>query len=76
MNRRVVESPYTPSPSLIDNMIVNTYEISTGGVKNLTSSYNTNLTDTLNISTFIDVIPKSTLLPNFILNDYTLSKVG
>ena len=71
-NSRVLDYPYTPYPSFLGNLIVNYAELPTCGVYNPTAYLNINTTDTKDTSTFTYVIPKSTFLPNFMVNSAAL----
>ena len=68
-NRRVLDFPPTPYPSLLTNLIVNNSELKTGGVENKHFSSGINTIDTL---TCTDVIPTYILLTNSIVNDDAL----
>ena len=71
-NRRVIDSPSAPYPSLFDKFIVNNSEISTGGGDNLTIFFNANPMSTMDTS----MITTSTLIPNLIVNNSALLTGG
>ena len=75
-NTRVIDSPYTPSPSFLANYIVNNDKLSTSGVDNPIAPSNTNTMAKTDISTCTDLIPTYKYLTNSIVNSAVLSTGG
>ena len=75
-NSRVLESPYTPSPSFLAYQTLNNAEISTGGGQIPILSSNTNIIAATATSTCKNTMAASMLLPNLKVNNYTLSMGG